>query len=334
MTSAGHPDAAMTDALRARADAHGRLSYRDFTDIALFHPVLGYYRRAVRRVGSSPDTDFRTASSAGGETFGALVADAARAMLGDAVADVAFVEIGAEPGDSIFRNAVADFAALKTIRVGDPFDIPARAVVFANELFDAQPFVRLRFESGAWRELGVVIRAGGELAEIVLPDLSPAARRVAAALPPARDEGWVIDLSPDADDLLDRLVAGLRFGAVIFADYGKTRREMLDAVPHGTARAYSRHAQSSDLLATPGRRDLTHHVAWDSLEARLAVAGFSDLAVERQETFLMRRAARELERRFHDAAFARDTARMGVLRELVHPAHFGGKFQILSGVRR
>ncbi len=326
----------MLAALRARADVAGRLSFRCFSEVALFHPVLGYYRRDRARVGRSAGTDFCTASSVGGALFGALVADAARTLLG-AGADLrehTLVEIGAEPGASIFNEVAGAFAGLTTIRVGEPVRIPPRAVVFANELFDAQPFVRLRHESGVWRELGVAIGADGTLAECVLDSLSAAAARVAAGLPVPWREGHVVDLSPDACALMDAIAAGDWTGVVIFPDYGKTLSEFLDAVPQGTARAYRRHTQSNALLDAPGEQDLTHHVDWSALSARLVAAGFADVGVERQEAFLMKRAAGELERRFRSAAEARDTAAMGLLRELVHPAHFGGKFQVLTGVRR
>jgi SAM-dependent MidA family methyltransferase len=168
---------------------------------------------------------------------------------------------------------------------------------------------------------------------VVLPALCPAARSVAAQLPVPWREGHTLDVSPDAAALMDTVTAGDWRGAVIFPDYGKTLREFLDAVPLGSARAYRNHTQSNALLAAPGEQDLTYHVAWDTLQARLVAAGFTGTVVERQEAFLMKRASGELERRFNAGARTRDPAAMAVLRELVHPAHFGGKFQVLSGVR-
>lgn len=329
------PHPAMLSALRACADARGLMSYRDFTATALFHPELGYYRRNRRRVGQSAETDFATASSVGGETFGALIASAARTLLGGDAREYTLVEIGAEPGRSIFEAVAGDFAGLVTLRVGEPLRIPPRAVVFANELFDAQPFVRLRYQDGAWRELGVHIPDSGVPEEVVLPAVT---RHAAGLLPRLAGvrvaEGHTLDVSPEAQSLLDLIVAGDWRGAVIFPDYGKTLAEFLNAVPAGTARAYHRHTQSNDLTDAPGERDLTCHVAWDLLEERLVAAGFTGVTVERQESFLMKRATPELERRFGLAAARRDVTAMETLKELVHPARFGAKFQVLSGVRR
>ena len=325
----------MLAALRARAEKSGAMSYRDFVDTALFHPELGYYRRDAKRVGRSRDTDFYTASSVGGGVFAALVRAAAEKLLGgaEALKEHTLVEIGAEPGASIFEGERGRFAGLKTIRVGEDLEIPDRSVVFANELFDAQPFRRLRFRDGSWRELGVRITDTGLLAECELPELSPDAATVAAGLPTPWHEGFILDVSPDADRLMDRILAGGWRGAVIFPDYGKPLAELLANTPQGTARAYHRHEQSNDLLARPGEQDLTYHVVWDALESRMSAAGFSSVSLERQEAFFMKFSAGELEKLFARSAATRDVALMGRVRELIHPAHLGSKFQVLSGVR-
>ncbi len=329
------PTPAMLDALRERAGASGVMSYADFTDTALFHPELGYYRRDRRRVGRERGTDFYTASSVGGGVFAALVRAAAERMLGgaEALARHTLVEVGAEPGASIFEPERARFAGIRTVRVGEPLDIPDRAVVFANELFDAQPFLRLRHRDGAWRELGVRVGPGGALAEVELPELTEDAVRVVAGIPSPWLDGFTLDVSPAAERLMSALLAGGWRGVAIFPDYGKPLAELLENCPAGTARAYHRHTQSNDLLARPGEQDLTFHVEWDALAARMREAGFESVTLERQEAFFMKHSLAELETLFARAATSREPALMGRVRELLHPAHFGAKFQILSGVR-
>ncbi len=325
----------MLAALRARADGSGAMPYRDFVDTALFHPELGYYRRDAKRVGRERGTDFYTSSAVGGGVFAALVRSAAAKLLGgpDALKEHTLVEIGAEPGDSIFENERAHFAGLKTIRVGETLEIPEKAVVFANELFDARPFRRLHFRAGAWRELGVQVLDTGFLTGTEMLELSPEAAAIVSGLPAPGHEGYVLDVSPDADRLMDEILSGGWRGAAIFPDYGKTLPELLANNPQGTARAYFRHTQSNDLLSRPGEQDLTYHVVWDALEARMAAAGFAGVALARQEAFFMKHAAAELELLFARAAATRDMVLMGRVRELIHPAHFGSKFQVLSGFR-
>lgn len=327
--------AVLLNALRGRAGARGVMSYADFTELALFHPSAGYYATPRRRVGRSADTDFCTASSVGGRVFAALVREAASNLVGgaDALREHTLVEVGAEPGESIFEGERDAFAGVLTVRLGDNADIPPRAVLFANELFDAQPFLRLICREGSWRELGVRVTDSGALAEVELDAPTPDAELMLPRLPRPWHDGFILDLSPAAERLMGRLLAGGWRGAAIFPDYGKTLREFLENCPRGTARAYRRHTQSNDLLAAPGEQDLTFHVDWDGLSARMREAGFGVVSVERQEAFFMKRSAPELERLFDRAGATRDMALMGRLRELLHPAHFGAKFQVLSGVR-
>ena len=51
--------------------------------------------------------------------------------------------------------------------------------------------------------------------------------------------------------------------------------------------------------------------------------------VDRQEAFLVRHAGPALER----LVASGDLSSVGVLKALTHPAHFGGKFQVLWGRR-
>lgn len=319
----------------AAAKNGGPLSFRDFSEIALFAPGCGYYARERERVGVAPGTDFYTASSLGGEVFGGLVARAARTLLERAGADpreFTLVEIGSEPGQDLFAGAADAFAGTRLFRLGDAVEIPEKAVVFANELFDAQPFHRLIFRDGAWRETGVFrSRESGEWIETLLPALSTDALRsfVARELPAEIDEGWRLDIALDAEALLEKILAGAWRGAIVFPDYGKTLADCLDSFPEGTARAYFRHAQTNALTARPGEQDLTCHVFWERLEKTARERGFADAGVLRQEAFFMKFALPETER-----IVARGTPRERArLVELIHPAKMGHAFRVLSGTR-
>ena len=115
-------------------------------------------------------------------------------------------------------------------------------------------------------------------------------------------------------------------------DYGKSLRELAEETPGGTARAYSRHTQSNDLLAQPGEQDITCHVCWDWLAAALATGGFVAPRVDSQEAFFIHHAAD-----FIAATTAAEAARLSqrklALLQLLHPAHLGQKFQVLHALR-
>ncbi len=317
--------AAIVDVLRREARG-GVVPFVRLVEAALYAPGLGYYVSDRPRVGKAAGTDFTTAAALG-PMFGELIAAAARTLVGDLAAHT-LVEVGAEPGQAHFAGVAGDFAAIRTFRIGGAPALPASTVLVANELLDAQPFHRFVVQGGAWRELGVRVD-GAELTVEPLADFSsPAAAAFAATLPLA-SEGWLLDVPLAAETLLARLLDGGWRGAVILLDYGKTIAQCLEGSPAGTARAYRSHQLSGAILENLGSQDLTCHVLWDRLEPILGAHGFRSVRLERQEAFFVKHAGAAMERIMTTG----DGEATGRLRALTHPAHFGGKFQVLSGIR-
>jgi len=310
---------------RAQADAAGAMTFARFVELALYDPAVGYYRRERPRVGYAPGTDFFTASTSG-PIFGELIAAAGVTLLGGRDArEFAFVEIGAEAAGGVLASAAHPFRTTRTIGVGEPVELAGPCVVFSNELFDAQPFHRFVFRRGAWRELGVALR-GGALAEVELPAAT------SAPLPATAPEGYVLDAPLAAAALAERIAAQPWTGLFLACDYGKSWRELTEAAPAGTARAYFRHTRSNELLARPGEQDLTCHVCWDWLADALARHGFGSPAVESQEAFFIHHAA-DLIAATSAAEAARFSQKKLALLQLLHPAHLGQKFQVLHASR-
>jgi len=318
----------LQDAISRRG---GPISFAEFMQVALYHPLEGYYRQAKARVGFGGTTDFFTASSTGA-VFGQLVLDACARLLGpEEPSDYHFVEIGAEPGGGILPPETP-FRSSVTLRPGDPLVIPDPAVVFSNELFDAQPFHRLVFQAGQWREIGVTW-SGECPVEALLPDLSEPVQRMKGRLPQDASEGYHLDLPLAAVDLLtDILSAAPWRGLLILFDYGKSWRELTEAVPQGTARAYRQHRQSNDLLAHPGQQDLTCHVCWDWLEEALREQRFSSVSLQSQESFFVTHSIEAIERIVSHRPGQLDCRRQD-LHQLLHPSNMGQKFQVLHGRR-
>ena len=302
------------------------VSFARLVEAALYAPGLGYYVADRTRVGKAAGTDFTTAAALG-PMFGELVAGAAKSLVGD-LKTHALVEVGAEPGQTHYAGVASRFAELRTFRFGADPAFPARSVLVANELLDAQPFHRFVRQGGAWRELGVRVD-GAELTVEPLTEFStPEAAEFAGALPDA-EEGWILDAPLAAEDLLRKFLAGSWTGAVILLDYGKTLAQCLESSPAGTARAYRNHQLSGAILGNLGSQDLTCHVLWDRLEPVLVGAGFRNVRLDRQEAFFVKYAGAEMER----IALSGDHEATGRLRALTHPAHFGAKFQVLHAVR-
>jgi len=326
---------------RENAGADGTLSFARFMELALYHETLGYYARTRRRIGRDPDADFFTSSSLG-PVFGELVVAACADLLGPPSAGTSvFVEIGTEPAGPGTRGPAGVLAPSATglspvahpfdgalnISLGQPLAIPSRAIVFSNELFDAQPCHRLVYHAGCWREIGVALRSGA-MEETLLPELSPEARTAQDRLPPTAPEGYRIDLPLAAARLAAAIAAPQWSGLFVAVDYGKSWRELAEETPAGTVRAYSRHRQNNALLAQPGEQDLTCHVCWDWIGEALTAHGFDPPIIESQEAFFVNHATPVLSR-LTAAEAGRFSSRKLAVMQLLHPGNMGRKFQVL-----
>ncbi len=323
---------------REHAGADRTLSFARFMELALYHEKTGYYTRPRRRIGRDPGTDFFTSSSVG-PVFGELVTAACADLLGaPAAAASVFVEIGTEPAGSGPSGVLAPsspemppvahpFAGTLNIPLGRPLAIPLQAIVFSNELFDAQPCHRLVHHAGRWRELGVALRSGA-LEEVQLPELSPEVRTAPVRLPPSAPEGYQLDLPLAASRLAGEIAGRPWSGLFVAFDYGISWRELAGETPAGSVRAYFRHRQSNALLAQPGEQDLTCHVCWDWIGEALSQHGFDPPVIESQEAFFVNHAAPALRRLTAAEAGRLSSRKLGVM-QLLHPGNMGRKFQVL-----
>jgi SAM-dependent MidA family methyltransferase len=318
--------------IRARC-VEGPISFRDYTEIALYDDEYGYYRRDKARVGRSADRDFYTAESLG-PVFAHLVATAAEDFLGrDTAAQSTFIEIAAEPGRALLDCLETHpFDSTKVIRLGDPLEASGPVVLFANEWLDALPFHRLVFKGGQWRERGLAL-AEGKLVGVLLDELTGPVRDVATRLPHEIEEGYQIDLPLEAERALADLIARDWTGLLLLFDYGKTWEAMINDCPNGTARTYYRHRQGNDLLEFPGEQDITCDICWTPLLDMLNRSGFTRTHLESQESFLVKRAARAAEAIITGSAGEFSDDRQSLM-ELIHPANMGQRFQVLWGLRK
>lgn len=303
-----------------------------YMELAMYHPTAGYYTRDFKRVGRDEKADFFTATTFS-PVFGELVAAAAAKLLAPGQArDFTFVEVAAEPGGGILRDVPHPFAAYKTISYGQPFEFPERSVVFSNELFDAQPFSRVVWREGRWRELGVAL-TGRTLREVELPEFSPELAAFADRLPKTANENYHIDLPTHTVPILARIAGAKWSGLFLAFDYGKSWEELAAHTPAGTLRTYHRQKMGSDLYARPGKQDITGHVCWDWLEDGLVQSGFGQTSVASQEAFFMRHATEALAA-ITQAEASSFSPRKRMLMQLLHPANMGQKFQALYALRK
>jgi len=121
-------------------------------------------------------------------------------------------------------------------------------------------------------------------------------------------------------------------GLFLTFDYGLDRKTLLRERPQGTARGYFKHSMSTDLLSRVGEQDLTCHLCWDALIEVLEKSGFDSVGLSVQESFLVNHAEDKIREVFSEHPYS--SSRMRTLKEILHPAHMGSKFQVLCAKRK
>lgn len=308
----------------------------DFVEFALYDPEIGYYRRNRTRVGRGPETDFTTAATH--PLFAELVLEALGSLLrGKNLAQMTFVEVASEPEGSIARHfPESPFKSCEVRPVGDQRPIPSPAIVFSNEWLDALPFDRFIATEGAWRVAGIQWNpVARELSAVELPQsfsLPKETRQTLQRLPVPPESCRFLDYPTRLNAVLSPFLAHEWSGLFLTFDYGYDLEVALTECPLGTARAYRSHRALGAFFHEPSLADITHHILWDVLEDELEDFGFNPLPLQRQEAFFIEKSARLIESILLDSQ-GQFSVRKQALFELIHPRHYGAKFQALAAFR-
>jgi SAM-dependent MidA family methyltransferase len=309
------------------------MPFDEFVDFALYDEKIGYYTSRKQRVGRSKNTDFFTSSSFGA-LWGELIVDACKKLLHkEELARFTFVEIAAEPEQSILEGTGHPFGATRVIRLGDEMQIPSPAIVYSNEWLDAQPFKRFRFcsEDRIWRKLGVSLEIDSFQEKTLDSSLtSPITKNL---FPEDSSDTYQIDWPSGSIEVLDNLCKEPWKGLFLTFDYGLNKQVLLRERPLGTARSYYRHRLEENLLARAGEQDITCHLCWDELLDVLNRRKFTQSTLSSQESFLMNHASGKIQEIFSKTRANSSEPGMQALKELIHPVHLGNKFQALWGIR-
>lgn len=293
---AEHP---LRDVLRNMLQ-YGDLSFRDFVELALYHPKFGYYTRGENRVGK--EGDYVTAPSlspAFSFAVAGLVREFARRCEGEVSS---FIDIGC--GDGGLVRAVAAQTGLENVyfygvdrtlaRVegahggsgGTPLGQPAGRrrsaveffrtldevprdgthLIFSSELYDAIPFARLVQRGEHLHELWVAEREG--VLDWSEHEASPLYEDYFTERGIELAEGQFADVTLEWEAFHEDVLRFLTRGLVVTLDYGFPAARLFHprARRFGTAAAYSGHRVHRDLLADPGEQDLTAHINFSDLE--------------------------------------------------------------------
>ena len=350
-------DPALAELIRAEIARQGLVTFAWFMEQALYHPQHGYYSSGRAKIGRAGD--YFTSVSVG-PLFGRLMA-AQFAEIWEALgrpAEFTVVEQGAHGGDfardvlsSACEHTPAFFDALR-YQIVEPFAAlrsrqsealaafaskvdwresldalePFCGVHFSNELIDAMPVHRVRWNGSEWVERAV--GWSGESfafsdAPIRSDLLAKRVREIALPLP----SGYETEINLAARDWIAAVAQKLASGFVVAVDYGYPRDGYFaEHRTSGTLQSYANHRVLASPLLQPGRSDISAHVEWTSLAEHAQACGLTTAGFTDQHHFITGLLAGAVGREFEDVA---DAATKRALHTLMHPTFLGMTFQFL-----
>ena len=285
------------------------LSFRDFMEVALYHPQFGYYSRSLPRVGKTSDfVTSPTLSPVFSFALSLLISEFVR-NLTDGMYSI--VDIGCGDG-ALIHSLYAAQAGGKAQFFGvdrypharegvhfttDLSSVPKNEaqVVLCNELFDALPFARLVMRDEDLYELWVTERDGQlDWSE---HEAEARYRDYFADRGIELRDGQFADVSLEWEAMYEDICRFVTRGLIVTFDYGFPEKQLFSSRIRrfGTAAAYAGQQVSRNLLANPGQQDLTAHINFTDLQRAGERNGFTTLFFDRQAKFLLATGATEHE---------------------------------------
>jgi len=291
---------------------NGPVCFRDFMEMCLYYPGLGYYTAPRSRIGV--DGDFYTSASLT-PAFGAMIGRQLEEMwriLGEEAFTI--VEYGAGNGTlcrdilsylqdngemyrrlryhiierNPFACAVAQQQLSEKVYWYEQIkDMPAiHGCILSNELIDNFPVHQVVMQQELM-EVFVDYRDGNGFVEILRP-AGQALRDYLSALEITLQEGCRMEINLQAIDWLRETAASLQKGYVMTIDYGYQSAALHKAHrSQGTLLCYHRHAVTDRLYENIGQQDITAHVNFSALRHWGRAAGLTECGFTDQCHFLL-----------------------------------------------
>ena len=298
-------------------DSGGVLPFSRYMELCLYSPGHGYYSAGAQKFGAAGD--FVTAPGIS-PLFGRCLARTCNGVLeqleyGDilefgagagALAATLLAELerlGRLPGRYLIlersgelrsrqQETLSRLAPRLLERVDWLDELPEsgfRGVLLANEVLDAMPVERFRWDGNGVERFHVECRGddfGWRPREAHDPELVAAVRRLAedtGLLP-----GYVSEINLLLSPWLQGIAAMLSRGLLLLIDYGYPRHEYYHPQHReGTLMCHYRHRAHEDPFLWPGLQDITAHVDFTAVAEACAAAELDVLGYTSQAWFLL-----------------------------------------------
>lgn len=352
--------------IKERIQKEGPLSFRDFMELALYHPQYGYYSRDPQEV-FGPEGAFRTSPEIH-PVFGQVLARAASEIFQQiGPGPYAIVEMGGGSGvlaesllcalrerfPEIYKETsyllIDRSEAMRTAqkkrlaayeeegkiffweKLKDLGRRNLRGVILSNEFLDALPFHRVKRLRGALREIYVDLR-GGEIVEtlgdLTTPEIDLSVLHHLTGLP----ETWEAEVSLEAEQWMAEAARSLSCGAVITVDYGRPAHSFRRAGRCGTWRCFFKNTLDTKPYEKIGLKDITADVNFTAQALVARENGFELTGFASQSAFLVNGGMQEILKA--SSATTKEQGLLDVnnklgLRMLIHPEALGEAFWVL-----
>jgi SAM-dependent MidA family methyltransferase len=302
---------------------HGRVTFAQFMDLALYHPSEGYYSGSRERIGRGGDyVTSPEISPLFGYAVGRQLAEMWERL--ECPSQFTITEFGAGAGRLaqdilrwteartpdfyscvvyrlVERSRSLRFALQETLgraasrahievldSATDPAQVETPGCVLANELLDSFPVHRVVVRDGNLRELYVTAREGVLTTEEDNAS-TPLLEEYFARLGLLPGDGCFAEVNLGVAPWLEQAARCLGRGYLLLLDYGyEAERLYAPWRRTGTLLCYQRQEVSEDPLVRIGRQDITAHVDFTTLRASAREAGFEPLGQTDQAHFLSR----------------------------------------------
>jgi SAM-dependent MidA family methyltransferase len=295
----------------------GAMPFSRYMELCLYSPGLGYYSAGSQKFGAAGD--FVTAPEIS-TLFGRCLARTCNGVLAE-LGRGDILEFGAGTGtlaatllaelerlgrlpehylilerSGELRNRQRETLRRMAPRLLDRIDwldgLPEggfHGVLLANEVLDAMPVERFRWNGGGVERFHVECRGDAFdwcVREPDDPDLTAAVRELAEAtclLP-----GYISEINLLLSPWLRGIAGMLERGLLLLIDYGYPRREYYHPERReGTLMCHYRHRAHGNPFLWPGLQDITAHVDFTAVAAASAAAALEVLGYTNQTYFLL-----------------------------------------------
>lgn len=315
MSSPNRISADLTSIIINRIESEGAIPFRDFMEMALYYPGMGYYMSEKIKIGR--EGDYFTSPEVHDVFALSIMKQLAeiKNIIGSNQLHV--VETGAGKGSlctrilsSAYERNASLFESMRyTIVEKSPEMIKFQkehlsscdqissvswkpdirsalgdgdaCVVLSNELIDAFPVHRVSYDGRNWKEI-YVTRHNSEFKEILEEISNPDLSEFLSGLEGPFEAGYNTEVNLDGIRWIKTVGTCLKRGFVITIDYGYSGADYYSPLrTDGTLLCYYKHSTSTDPYKRVGMQDITSHVDFTSLtdagvKAGLEITGYCD----------------------------------------------------------